>query len=82
MGMCFKYIKFFLGDNFWNNVVSTLSLVLPFCTEVFKNSISSTGREEPGSAVSLFADPLFSFQGSSNARLKNIKTTWDLWTID
>ena len=82
VGMCFKYIEFFWGDNFWNNVVSTLSLVLPFCTEVFKNSISSTGREEPGSAVSLFADPLFSFQRSSNARLKNIKTTWDLWTID
>ena len=48
MGMCFKYIKFFGGDNFWNNVVSTLSLVLPFCTEVFKNSISFTGSEEPG----------------------------------
>ena len=82
MGMCFKYIKFFEGDNFWNNVVSTLSLVLPFCTEVFKNSISSTGSEEPGSAVSLFTDPLFSFQRSSNARLKNIKTAGDLWTIN
>ena len=67
--------------------------MLPFCTEareneqsllteVFKNSISSTGTEEPGSAVSLFTDPLFSFQRSSNARLKNIKTAGDLWTID
>ena len=75
-------LNFFGGDNFWNNVVSTLSLVLPFCTEVFKNFISSTGSEEPGSAVSLFTDPLFSFQRSSNARLKNIKTAGDLWTID
>ena len=74
MGICFKYIlKFFgtfLGDNFWNNV---LPLVLPLCTDVL-NFISSTGTEELGSAVSLFTDPLFSFQRSSNARLKNIKT--------
>ena len=85
MGMCFKYtLKFFgifLGDNFWNNVVSTLPLVLPLCTDVL-NFISSTGTEEPGSAVRLFTDPLFSFQRWSNARLKNIKTAGDLWSID
>ena len=60
------------GDNFWNNVVSTFPLVLPLCTDVL-NFISSTGTEEPGSAVSLFTDPLFSFQRSTNARLKNKK---------
>ena len=69
VGMCFKYILefawIFLGDNFCNNVVSTLPLVLPLCTDVL-NSISSTGTEEPGLAVSLFTDPLFSFQRSSN----------------
>ena len=55
--------------------------MLPLCTDVL-NFIFSTGTEEAGSAVSLFADPLFSFQRSSKARLKNIKTEGDLWTID
>ena len=62
VGMCFKYILeffwIFLGDNFWNDVVSTLPLVLPLYTDLL-NLISSTGTEEPGSAVSLFTDPLF-----------------------
>jgi len=84
VSMCFKYISeffwIFWGDNFWNNVVSTFPLVLPLCTDVL-NFISSTGTEEPGSAVSLFTDP-FSFQRLSNARLKNIKTAGDLWPID
>ena len=75
------HFRIFWGDNFWNNVVSTLPLVLPLCTDVL-NFISSTGSEEPGSAASLFTDLLFSFQRSSNERLKNIKTAGDLWSID
>ena len=55
-----EFVGIFLGDNFQNNVVSTLLLVLPLCTVVL-NLISSTGTEEPGSAVSLFTDPLCIF---------------------
>ena len=66
------HFRIFWGDNFWNNVVSTLPLVLPLCTDVL-NFISSTGSEEPGSAVSLFTDLLIFFSETIERASKKYK---------
>lgn len=69
-------VEFFGGVTFRVIMFQLLCYRLHRCV----NAISSTGTEESGSAVSLFTDPLFSFQRSSNARFR-IKTAGDCYGV-
>lgn len=69
-------VEFFGGVSFRVIMFQLLCYRLHRCV----NAISSTGTEESGSAVSLFTDPLFSFQRSSNAPFR-IKTAGDCYGV-